>query len=278
MAALRGKVVVIDFWTYSCINCLRTLPHVQGVVRGVPRRRARHRRRPHARVRLRARAGQRRRAVADLGIDYPVALDNDFGTWNAWLNRYWPAKYFIDRRGPRPLRPLRRGRLRGERARDPHAARGGRSWRAGLDGDRRTPRRRARRRPRRTSATARLDRFVGSRHRARPRGDVPDPGVRAAPRRRLRRALDGRGRAHRRRARTRGCASTIARGDVFLVLGHERRARDRGGHARRPPRRAPSAYRGRPLHARAHSPARSREHVLDLGFSPGTEAYAFTFG
>ena len=58
---LRGKVVLIDFWTYSCINCLRTLPHLEGLGRGVPRPRARDRRRAHARVRVRARLVQRPR-------------------------------------------------------------------------------------------------------------------------------------------------------------------------------------------------------------------------
>jgi cytochrome c biogenesis protein CcdA/thiol-disulfide isomerase/thioredoxin len=97
--ALRGKVVLIDFWTYSCINCLRTLPYVEGwyrtyrsdglVVVGVhsPEFAFEH---VPANV---------ERAVRSLGVRYPVALDNDFGTWRAWGNRYWPAEYFIDRRG-----------------------------------------------------------------------------------------------------------------------------------------------------------------------------------
>jgi cytochrome c biogenesis protein CcdA/thiol-disulfide isomerase/thioredoxin len=96
---LRGKVVLIDFWTYSCINCLRTLPHVKAwyrtyhkrglVVVGVhtPEFAFEHV------------AGNVRSAVRRLGVKYPVALDNDYGTWNAWQNQYWPAKYLIDRRG-----------------------------------------------------------------------------------------------------------------------------------------------------------------------------------
>jgi cytochrome c biogenesis protein CcdA/thiol-disulfide isomerase/thioredoxin len=96
---LRGKVVVIDFWTYSCVNCLRTLPHVKEwystyrddglVIVGVHTPEFSFERVP-ANV---------RREVDSLGIEYPVALDNQYGTWNAWENRYWPAKYFIDRRG-----------------------------------------------------------------------------------------------------------------------------------------------------------------------------------
>jgi cytochrome c biogenesis protein CcdA/thiol-disulfide isomerase/thioredoxin len=99
LQALRGKVVMLDFWTYSCVNCLRTLPHVKEwystyrddglVVVGV-----------HTPEFSFERVAENvRREVDSLGIEYPVALDNQYGTWNAWQNRYWPAKYFIDRRG-----------------------------------------------------------------------------------------------------------------------------------------------------------------------------------
>jgi cytochrome c biogenesis protein CcdA/thiol-disulfide isomerase/thioredoxin len=99
LQALRGKVVVLDFWTYSCVNCLRTLPHVKEwystyrddglVIVGV-----------HTPEFSFERVAENvRREVDSLGIEYPVALDNQYGTWNAWQNRYWPAKYFIDRRG-----------------------------------------------------------------------------------------------------------------------------------------------------------------------------------
>jgi cytochrome c biogenesis protein CcdA/thiol-disulfide isomerase/thioredoxin len=99
LAQLRGKVVLIDFWTYSCINCLRTLPHVRAwyqtyhdrgfVVIGVhtPEFAFEHV------------AGNVRDAVHRLGVKYPVALDNNYATWNAYQNQYWPAKYLIDRRG-----------------------------------------------------------------------------------------------------------------------------------------------------------------------------------
>jgi cytochrome c biogenesis protein CcdA/thiol-disulfide isomerase/thioredoxin len=99
LASLRGKVVVLDFWTYSCVNCLRTLPHVKRwyatyrdkglVIVGVHTPEFSFERVP-ANV---------RREVNSLGIEYPVALDNAYGTWNAWGNRYWPAKYFVDRAG-----------------------------------------------------------------------------------------------------------------------------------------------------------------------------------
>jgi cytochrome c biogenesis protein CcdA/thiol-disulfide isomerase/thioredoxin len=96
---LRGKVVLIDFWTYSCINCLRTLPHLKAwdrayrkdglVIIGVHAPEFAFERVP----------GNVRTAVRKLGIEYAVALDNDYDTWTAYANQYWPAKYLIDRTG-----------------------------------------------------------------------------------------------------------------------------------------------------------------------------------
>jgi cytochrome c biogenesis protein CcdA/thiol-disulfide isomerase/thioredoxin len=97
--SLRGKVVVVDFWTYSCINCLRALPYVESwyqkykdhglVVIGV-----------HApEFAFEKDPSNVRRAVADLKITYPVALDNDYAIWQAFNNQYWPAHYFIDATG-----------------------------------------------------------------------------------------------------------------------------------------------------------------------------------
>jgi cytochrome c biogenesis protein CcdA/thiol-disulfide isomerase/thioredoxin len=96
---LKGKVVLIDFWTYSCINCLRAIPYVRAwsekykdqglVVIGV-----------HApEFAFEKNIGNVRAAVADLKIDYPVAIDNDYAVWRAFGNQYWPAHYFIDAEG-----------------------------------------------------------------------------------------------------------------------------------------------------------------------------------
>jgi thiol-disulfide isomerase/thioredoxin len=96
---LRGKVVVIDFWTYSCINCLRSLPYIKGwydkykshglVVIGV-----------HApEFAFEKDLDNVRRAVQDLGLSYPVALDNNYVIWRGFDNQYWPAHYFIDAQG-----------------------------------------------------------------------------------------------------------------------------------------------------------------------------------
>jgi cytochrome c biogenesis protein CcdA/thiol-disulfide isomerase/thioredoxin len=96
---LKGKVVVIDFWTYSCINCLRSLPYVRAwdqryradglVVIGVHAPEFAFEREP-ANV---------SKAVKDLSIGYPVALDNDYVLWRALKNNYWPAHYFVDAEG-----------------------------------------------------------------------------------------------------------------------------------------------------------------------------------
>ena len=96
---LRGKVVLIDFWTYSCINCLRALPYVKAwaekyaasglVVIGM-----------HApEFAFEKDPANVRRAVRNLGVTYPVALDNDLAIWQAFNNQYWPAHYFIDAEG-----------------------------------------------------------------------------------------------------------------------------------------------------------------------------------
>ena len=98
-AGLRGKVVVVDFWTYSCVNCLRTLPYVrawyekykdQGLVLiGV-----------HApEFAFEKDIDNVKRAVKDLKVDYPVAIDNNYAIWRAFDNRYWPAHYFVDAEG-----------------------------------------------------------------------------------------------------------------------------------------------------------------------------------
>ena len=96
---LRGKVVLVDFWTYSCINCLRSLPYVKAwaqkyrdqglVVIGV-----------HApEFAFERNVDNVKRATHDLGVDYPVAIDNNYAIWRAFGNQYWPAHYFIDAKG-----------------------------------------------------------------------------------------------------------------------------------------------------------------------------------
>ena len=96
-ADLRGKVVLIDFWTYTCINWLRTLPYVRAwaekyqevVVIGVhtPEFPFEHD------------IENVRRAVKDMKVEYPIAIDNDYAIWHAFTNHYWPALYLVDAQG-----------------------------------------------------------------------------------------------------------------------------------------------------------------------------------
>ena len=99
LESLRGKVVLVDFWTYTCINCLRTLPYLEAwdkryrsdglVIVGVHSPEF-----PFERD-----AGNVQAAIEREGIRYPVAQDNKLATWDAWGNQYWPAEYLIDARG-----------------------------------------------------------------------------------------------------------------------------------------------------------------------------------
>lgn len=97
--ALRGKVVLVDFWTYSCINCLRAMPYVSEWA---------ERYRDHGLVVIGVHAPEFaferslanvQRAVKDLKVTYPVAIDNDYAIWRGFNNKYWPAHYFIDAQG-----------------------------------------------------------------------------------------------------------------------------------------------------------------------------------
>lgn len=96
---LKGKVVLIDFWTYTCINCQRTFPYLRSwhekykdqglVIIGV-----------HSpEFEFEKDADNLAQAISDFGLKYPIMQDNNFETWRAYNNRYWPAKYFIDKNG-----------------------------------------------------------------------------------------------------------------------------------------------------------------------------------
>lgn len=96
---LRGKVVLVEFWTYDCINCQHTLPYVKAwsakyrqdglLVIGV-----------HTpEFAFEKDKGNVERAVRDLGITYPVVMDNQYEIWNAYKNTYWPAQYLMDAQG-----------------------------------------------------------------------------------------------------------------------------------------------------------------------------------
>lgn len=99
LESLRGKVVIIDFWTYTCINCQRTFPYLRAwhekykdqglVIIGV-----------HSpEFEFEKSQNNLSQAIADFKLPYPIVQDNDFATWRAYDNQYWPAKYIIDREG-----------------------------------------------------------------------------------------------------------------------------------------------------------------------------------
>ena len=99
LAGLRGHVVLVDFWTYTCINCIRTLPYLKRMyatyhrygldIVGVET----------PEFTFEQEASNVRQAISTDGIKYPVVQDNRYGTWNAYHNQYWPAEYFIDAQG-----------------------------------------------------------------------------------------------------------------------------------------------------------------------------------
>jgi thiol-disulfide isomerase/thioredoxin len=98
-AALRGKVVLVDFWTFTCINWLRTLPYLRAWADAYE---------PHGLVVIGVHTpefgfehevDEVRRSAKDLGVEYPIAIDNDYAVWRAFANHYWPALYLVDAQG-----------------------------------------------------------------------------------------------------------------------------------------------------------------------------------
>ena len=275
MAGLRGKVVLLDFWTYSCINCLRTLPHLTAwddayrddglVIVGVHTPEFAFEREPD----------NVRRAVRDHGIDYPVALDPDFGTWEAWQNRYWPAKYFVDRRGH--IRYAHFGE--GDYEESERVIR--QLLAEGQDGplvsgaiEDATPT--GPQTPESYLGYGRIDRFVGSS--IQPDREAAYTIPQFVPLHGL--AYGGRWRVEEERI----VAGEDARlrlhfkgGDVFLVLGTS--AGPETAEVTLDGERVGTvAVTQDDIYTLARIPGENNEHVLDLRLSPGTEAYAFTFG
>jgi cytochrome c biogenesis protein CcdA/thiol-disulfide isomerase/thioredoxin len=99
LPALRGHVVLVDFWTYTCINCIRTLPFVEGLYRHYHRYGLDVVGVETPEFTFEQIASNVRQAIQSDGITYPVVQDNHYGTWNAYQNQYWPAEYLIDAHG-----------------------------------------------------------------------------------------------------------------------------------------------------------------------------------
>jgi cytochrome c biogenesis protein CcdA/thiol-disulfide isomerase/thioredoxin len=275
MAGLRGKVVLLDFWTYSCINCLRTLPHIRAwydeyrddglEIVGV-----------HTpEFAFEREADNVRRAVRDQRIEYPVALDNEYGTWQAFQNRYWPAKYFVDRRGR--LRYVHFGEGDYEESERVIRTLLAEDTSGPLVSDEiedETPS--GEQTPETYLGYQRLDRFVGDRL-------VPDQEVEYS----IPKLVPLHGVAYGGRWTIQGeriVAGEDARlrlrfhgRNVFLVLGTERDWKTVEVTLDGQPVGAVQVTQD-DLYTLARIPGEKRDHVLDLAFAPGTEAYAFTFG
>lgn len=272
LAGLRGKVVLLDFWTYSCVNCLRTLPHVKAwdrayrksglVIVGV-----------HApEFAFEHEIDNVERAIARLGVRYPVAIDNDFATWRAYSNQYWPAKYLIDARGHLRYAHFGEGEYEHTEAliRRLLAERGAR-----LAGPVRLPDETPK--PPLTPET-----YLGWERLLHLSGSVVRPGVEATyafPPRLTRNGLAyaGRWRVEAERIVARGDARLrlrfLAR-NVFLVLGGEGRVDVLVDGRRVRTVRVTGLPR---LYTLLRRPS-LQPGLLELRFTRGVEAYAFTFG
>jgi cytochrome c biogenesis protein CcdA/thiol-disulfide isomerase/thioredoxin len=269
LSSLHGKVVLVDFWTYSCINCLRTLPHLKAwyaryhknglVIVGVhtPEFAFEHV------------VSNVRGAVHRLGVRYPVAIDDDYGTWDAYQNQYWPAEYLIDRQGH--VREIHDGE--GNYDETEHSIRA----LLGMTGNQlaavkdTTPTHLMT--PESYLGWERLDRYAGSQitpdhavgyrfPRTLPQNDLAYAGIWKVERQQI----DA---VHAARLRLNFVAQ-----DVYLVLGGTGRIQ--------------VLYDGQPvrtvrvsgisrLYTLLHYP-QVREGLLELRFTPGISAYAFTFG
>ena len=291
MHGLRGRVVLVDFWTYTCINCLRTLPFLKAwdaryradglTIVGV-----------HTpEFAFEKKASNVEQAIADKGLKYPVVQDNDYGTWNAWTNQAWPAHYLIDAQGNVRYVHLGEGDYKETEA----------AIRALLAeaGDKRLG---AAAQPKgailTVGAKATPETYIGS---ARAQGFSPvepDPTARGTTGRRAptscRRASSasaGAGRSPTRR-RSRCASATITAHvvgtAVYLVLS-SRGDRPRRVQVRLDGKPISAADAGSDVHDGVVTVRRQRlyslvkvgaveDHVLTLRLDPGVSGYAFTFG
>ncbi|MGZ4282125.1 MAG: thioredoxin family protein, partial [Gaiellaceae bacterium] len=270
LQSLRGKVVLVDFWTYSCINCLRTLPHLEAwdaryrkdglVIVGVhtPEFAFEHV------------VSNVRGAVHRLGVHYPVAIDDGYHTWDAYQNQYWPAEYLIDRLGH--VREIHNGE--GNYDGTEHSIRAllGMTHGAELASVKdKTPQHLMT--PESYLGWERLERYGGSTivpdradayrfPRALPLNELAYSGIWKVERQRIDAVHDARLRLH------------FLAQNVYLVLG---------GTGRLQVLVDSKAVRSIPvsgisrLYTLLHY-AQNREGQLELRFTPGISAYAFTFG
>ncbi len=276
LKALRGRVVLVDFWTYTCINCIRTLPHLRTWDK-------RYRRDGLTVVGVHTpefpferKTANVRDAIERNGLRYPVVQDNAYGIWNAFGNQYWPAKYLIDARG----------RVRYTHFGEGDYAATESAIRALLaeSGDRRLGARAERARALKPGAGAQTPETYFGAKRAQGWLTPPRPGTRtyAVPRRPPLNAfaLGGRWKVTGESATAVRDATVSARfraRRVYLVLrSADRRRRSVRVHLDGKQRRT-LTVRGDDIYTAVDLPA-AGEHDLKLDFEAGVSGYAFTFG
>ena len=286
LRALRGRVVLVDFWTYTCINCLRTLPYLEAWD-------ARYRADGLTIVGVHSPefpfehdAGNVASAIKREGIRYPVAQDNDLKTWNAWGNEYWPAEYLIDAQGQVRHVNFGEGDYDGtEAAIRSLLVRPATPTPARWPRPRTSSTRRRARRPRPTSAS----RAPTASIRRQPRARAPTPSrARSRPATSPSRHLAASAPRRRPLSAARAIHASVVGKDVYLVLARPTAARARWRSSSTASRSRPTAKAPTSTAASSTSIAsacttssprpRVEHHALTLRFSPGVAGYAFTFG
>ena len=279
LRSLRGRVVLLDFWTYSCINCLRTLPELRSWD-------GRYRRAGLTIIGVHAPefpferdAGNVERAIARNELRYPVAQDNDFATWRAYGNQYWPAKYLIDARGRVRYAHFGEGEYEAtERAIRALLSEAGRE-RLGRRASARVESPLPGATPESYLGAERAARFLnGPIEEGRHDFDLPGGAVDALPRDHL--AYEGPWRIDASHGTAAGRGARLylrfSARRVFLVLGARGTSRTVGIAVDGRRRRELTVTETR-LYDIVTLP-RPGEHLLTLTLAPGVEAYAFTFG
>ena len=292
--------MLVDFWTYSCINCLRAIPYVRAwaekykdqglVVIGV-----------HApEFAFEKNIDNVRKAVADLKIDYPVAIDNDYAIWRAFNNEYWPAHYFIDAKGRIRHHHFGEGDYdESEQVIQQLLAEAGKTSvpadlvavnAAGARGRRRHGRRRNRRRP--MSAMTRAENFVSPGGAVQGRAPRLCAGDAAAQRMGLVRRLDGRRRSMPSSTRRTAASSTASMPATCIWCSG--RAPDGkpvrfrvtidgeapgDSHGADIDADGKGVVTGQRLYQLVRQSGTIADHTFEIEFlDPGVQAYAFTFG
>jgi cytochrome c biogenesis protein CcdA/thiol-disulfide isomerase/thioredoxin len=287
LAGLRGQVVLVDFWTYTCINCIRTLPYLEAWYRKYHRDGFTVVGVHTPEFPFEKEASNVQRAIGDDGLTYPVAQDNDYATWTAYHNQYWPADYLIDADGRVRLVHFGEGSYAETEGaiRSLLAEAGGR----GLGGKAnvRTSAPDPHATPESYLGAARADRFANGEIRSGPQS------FQAVPLRQLgpdQLAYGGEWRISGESATAGHDASLALNFDarrVFCVLGSPARARTVQVFLDHKP--VPASLAGQDVHGgtapisnqrlyRLVDLPRAGRHLLTLRFAPGIAGYAFTFG